>query len=209
MKTVLTLLALGALPLWLAWSGWPSLAILLVWAGAAMTAFVALLAMATGQVQAGPGERGSRSTTTVHPAIRMLPFIAVAALFVPMHPLIGLAFSHSLERATADLERVATAITRFETEHGDYPNDLEDLVPDQLESVPAMPGSGYSPILYGVTSRTRYGYDSPDGDWVLRSWVNGGPFGTDQIIRRESRSYSDLHKEGVVRLMGLAAYASD
>lgn len=105
------------------------------------------------------------------------------------------------ERAEAflDLTRVAAALAVYRAEHGEYPEQLEELVPSVLEKLPEdlysgnpfkysrKPDGGY--VLYSVyqngTDDRGSAYDGQiiDGEWAIEETKDAWRDGGDLVIR--------------------------
>ena len=89
--------------------------------------------------------------------------VGLILLSVALPALDSLADSHARFRAGHDLLRLRVAMERYRLDHGDWPEELEALVPELISTVPIDPMDG-KPLRYNPETRTIYsvGYDYID-----------------------------------------------
>ncbi|MBI5092813.1 MAG: hypothetical protein HZB26_10275 [Candidatus Hydrogenedentes bacterium] len=105
--------------------------------------------------------------TRLDPDKNKPPAVVITAKFV--EKAISLVENHLRAVFMSDLTRTALALKDFKAAHGQYPNKLEDAIPEFLPKVPIVPWTG-QPIVYTAPDPVSGAGFALSSD--VRSWPN-------------------------------------
>ena len=111
---------------------------------------------------------------------------------------------HSLAERSKPL---VEAIFAYEKQQGEPPNELNDLVPDFLSSVPSTGMGGYPQYDYfvGAAAAEEY-FDNP---WVLEVFTPGPGINFDRFLYFPNQNYPETGYSGSLERIGEWAYVHE
>ncbi len=145
-------------------------------------------------------EHRPRAAGALGLAIAVILGSAVGIWLGPIHRM------HRVREVAADAMPLVRAIEAFERQEGRPPQDLDELIPRYLPSIPLTGMRGYSEwhYIYGTDARS-YG----DNSWVLLVHTSGPGINFDQLMYFPNQRYPEFGHGGLIERVGAWAYVHE